>query len=206
MRYIVGGLIAVGVAERTNELPRHYFLSRATFAHQRWRSHGIMDPMGLERSVSGFHRQSRYLCVAFPSLVLALMSETALYGEIMAELSRGHTRLFRSNAGFAWQGTVIEQTPQRLVLKDPRPIRVGIKGMSDLIGWSPTVVSGEGRVIVGENLFAVYTAIEVKGPKIRTTDEQIAFIETVRRYGGRAGIARSVEDARRITQPWLDRD
>ena len=134
------------------------------------------------------------------------MSETALYGEIMAELSRGHTRLFRSNAGFAWQGTVIEQTPQRLVLKDPRPIRVGVTGMSDLIGWSPTVLPNNGRIIVGENLFAVYTAIEVKGPKTRTLDEQIAFIETVRRCGGRAGIARSVEDARRITQPWLNQD
>lgn len=130
------------------------------------------------------------------------MSETHLYGEIMAELSRGHTRLFRTNAGMAYQGRVIERTPQRLILSPWYPIRLGAEGISDLTGWSPVVTNSE-RVVIGENLFAVYTAIEVKGERTRTTPQQLAFIETVQRAGGRAGIARSVEDARRITQPWL---
>lgn len=131
------------------------------------------------------------------------MSETKLYSEIIGELSHGHTRLFRNNAGMAYQGRVLERTPQRLILSPWYPVRLGAEGMSDLIGWSPVVTNQE-RIVVGDNLLAVYTAIEVKGPRTRTTDEQFAFIETVRRAGGRSGIARSVEDARLITQPWRE--
>ena len=49
-------------------------------------------------------------------------------------------------------------------------------------------------------MIAVYTGIEVKSRTGRATPEQLAFIDTVRRAGGRAGVARSVEEAKRIVE------
>jgi VRR-NUC domain len=114
------------------------------------------------------------------------MTERDIQNDILREISRGDVRLFRQNAGFAWQGTVIEQTPTRLVLANPRPLKMGAPGMSDLGGW------------VTVDRIAVYTALEIKSARGRPTPEQLAFIDTVRRAGGRAGVARSVEDARKI--------
>ena len=114
------------------------------------------------------------------------MTERDIQNDILREISRGNVRLFRQNAGFAWQGTVIEQTPTRLVLANPRPLKMGAPGISDLGGW--VTVDG----------IAIYTALEIKSARGRATSEQLAFIDTVRRAGGRAGIAKSVEDARRI--------
>lgn len=116
------------------------------------------------------------------------MTESDLYGPILATHSRGNVRLFRQNSGFAWQGTVIEHTPSRLILANPRPLRMGAPGLSDLGGWV-----SEFNADLGWQ--AIYTAIEVKGPRTRTTPEQRSFLELVRRSGGRAGIARSVEEA-----------
>ena len=105
--------------------------------------------------------------------------------EILLALSHGPTRLLRVNAGVAWQGTVIERTPQRLVLARPYAIRLAAPGVSDLLGWTEG-----GR----------FVAIEVKASRGRVTDEQKAFIDLVRRSGGVAGVARSVEEARAILE------
>ena len=119
------------------------------------------------------------------------VSESSLYNQIIGEFSHGDTRLFRQNTALAWQGTVIERTPTRLVLSYPRPIHVGAVGMSDLIGWSPKLIAGR--------LTAVYSAIECKLKGKYPTDEQQAFLDLVTRSGGRAGVARSVEDAGRLS-------
>ena len=111
------------------------------------------------------------------------MSERDTQTSILLELSRGPTRLLRINAGVAWQGTVIEHTQHRLVLARPYAIRLAAPGVSDIIGWTEG-----GR----------FVAIEVKASRGRLTDEQAAFIELVRRSGGLAGVARSVEEARAI--------
>ena len=113
------------------------------------------------------------------------MTERDIQTQILLELSRGDTRLFRINAGTAWQGVVAEHTRDRLVLAHPRAVRLAAPGVSDLIGWAPG-----GR----------FAAIEVKAPRGRLTDEQAAFIELVRRSGGVAGVARSVEEARAILE------
>lgn len=123
-----------------------------------------------------------------------MMSETDLYTEILTEYSRGNTRLFRQNAGLAWQGTVVSHTPQRLILAHPRPIKMGAPGLSDLGGWTTMAVVGEGGMVPA----AIYVAIECKWGRSRTRPEQAAFIEVVKQAGGRAGIARCVEDAGRI--------
>lgn len=114
------------------------------------------------------------------------LSESELYPAIMGAFSHGNVRIFRQNAGFAWQGEVIHQTPDRLILAHPRPIRMGVPGMSDLGGW----VSLDG--------VAIYLAIEAKSKCGRVTPEQAAFLELVKIHGGRAGVARSVEDAGKI--------
>ena len=111
--------------------------------------------------------------------------ERDIQSAILLALSHGPTRLLRVNAGVAWQGTVIERTPQRLVLARPYAIRLAAPGVSDLIGWTEG-----GR----------FAAIEVKGPRGRVTDEQAAFLELVRRSGGLAGVARSVEEATAILE------
>ena len=116
------------------------------------------------------------------------MSERDIQAAILLELSRGPTRLLRVNAGVAWQGTVIERTQHRLVLARPYAIRLAAPGVSDLIGWT------EGGRFVG---------LEVKGPRGRVTDEQAAFLELVRRSGGLAGVARSVEEAREILDGYV---
>jgi hypothetical protein len=64
---------------------------------------------------------------------------------------------------------------------DGRLIRYGLcKGSSDVIGVAP---SGQ------------FLAIEVKTATGRVSPEQTAFLDAVRRAGGRAGVARSVDEA-----------
>jgi hypothetical protein len=116
------------------------------------------------------------------------MTERDIQNEIQKELSRAETRLLRINSGSAWGGTIVERTAHRLVLSPYRPIKLAAEGVSDLIGWTTSP----------RDLIAHFVAIEVKGPRTRTTPEQIAFIDLVRRAGGRAGIARSVEEAELI--------
>jgi hypothetical protein len=127
------------------------------------------------------------------------VTERDIQNSILAAHSRGPTRLLRVNAGNAWQGRVIEQTPGRLILSPWYPIKLAATGVSDLIGWTteeidifqiPGPSDGLRRV-------AVFTAIEVKD-KGWPTKEQRAFIEMVKRSGGRAGVARSVEEAGHI--------
>lgn len=71
---------------------------------------------------------------------------------------------------------------------------VGEKGGSDLICLTPVTITQD---MVGQTL-GVFTAIEVKTKTGRTTKEQDRFIDTIKRNGGLAGVARSAEDALKI--------
>lgn len=68
-------------------------------------------------------------------------------------------------------------------------IRYGLcKGSSDLIGWTPIVITPD---MVGKKV-AVFTAVEVKKNKFgkyKATDLQKAFIAAVNKAGGKAGVA-----------------
>ena len=71
-------------------------------------------------------------------------------------------------------------------LKDPkgRLVRFGLcVGSSDIIGIAPD---------------GVFVAVECKTDRGRVTDQQERFIANVRRQGGRAGVARSADEAVRI--------
>lgn len=103
-------------------------------------------------------------------------------------------RLFRVNVGRAWVGDAERAGPDTVILRNARPFKAGVPGMSDLIGWVPVAITPE---MVGQTV-AVYTAVETKAPRGRATDEQKAFIQVVSAAGGRAGIARTDDDLHNI--------
>lgn len=97
-------------------------------------------------------------------------------------------RLFRQNTGRAWVGDEAIRMPngQDVLIRNARPFKSGVTGMSDLIGWVPVTITPE---MVGRTV-AVYAAVETKTARGRATEEQKAFIGAVAAAGGRAGIAR----------------
>lgn len=112
-----------------------------------------------------------------------MASEQSIQQHIRLTCSTGATRLFRNNTG---------------TLRDQhgRPVSFGLaKGSADLIGWRTVTITPE---MVGQQV-AVFTSIEVKTPTGRLRSEQKLWLEKVQASGGIAGVARSVEDALRIT-------
>jgi hypothetical protein len=113
------------------------------------------------------------------------LSEQRIQQEIRLAVSKGDTRVFRNNTG---------------TLRDAngRPVSFGLcKGSADLIGWTIRTVTPE---MVGQRI-AVFTSIEVKTATGRLRPEQQQWLDAVQAAGGIAGVARSVEDALRITTP-----
>ena len=111
------------------------------------------------------------------------VTEQQIQQHIRLACSTGATRLFRNNTG---------------TLKDQhgRPVQFGLcKGSADLIGWRTVTVTPE---MVGTTV-AVFTSIEVKTATGRLRPEQQQWLEAVQAAGGIAGVARSVEDAQRLT-------
>ena len=101
-------------------------------------------------------------------------------------------RLFRNNVGKVWTGIVVSSRDRQVILSNCRPFHAGlIKGSSDLIGWNTVTVSQE---MVGKKI-AVFTAVEIKTSKVRTTPEQVVFIENVNKAGGIAGVVYNEQDA-----------
>lgn len=105
-------------------------------------------------------------------------------------------RLFRINAGSGWTGKVTYNKDGSITIHNPRPFHGATTGYADLTGFTPVVITPE---LVGQTL-AVFTAIECKSPTGKPTPEQINFIEQIRKAGGRAGIARSADEALKIIQ------
>ncbi len=113
-----------------------------------------------------------------------MASEQTIQQQIRLACSRGPVRLWRNNVG-------------RLLDQQGRPVTFGLcPGSADLVGYSTVTVTPD---MVGQTV-AVFTAVEVKAPTGRPTPQQTAWLEHIRAAGGRAGIARSVEDAQRIVR------
>jgi hypothetical protein len=111
------------------------------------------------------------------------VTEQQIQQQIRLTCSTGSTRLFRNNTG---------------TLRDQhgRPVSFGLcKGSADLIGWTTRTITQE---MVGSQV-AVFTSIEVKAASGRLRPEQRQWLDAVQAAGGVAGVARSVEDALRIT-------
>lgn len=113
------------------------------------------------------------------------MREAVIQQHIRLAMSQAGAVMFRNQVGAT-------HTP------DGRVIRYGVcnPGGSDLIGWTPLVVTPD---MVGQTV-AVFTACEVKKAGGRATEDQMNFIRNVQRAGGFAGIARSPEEAVALIQ------
>ena len=110
-------------------------------------------------------------------------SEQQIQQEIRIACGTGDTRLFRNNTG-----TLRDQ--------NGRPVQFGLcKGSADLIGWKRVTITPD---MVGSTV-AVFVSIEVKTPTGRLRPEQQQWLDAVQAAGGIAGVARSVEDAIRLT-------
>jgi len=118
--------------------------------------------------------------------------ERSIQAGIQLACSRRGVRLFRNSTGLGYIGQVVERDGSRITLSGARVLHAGlVKGGSDLIGWSPLVITPD---MVGKTV-ALFTAVEVKSGLVPLTEDQKRFIAAVRRSGGRAGMARNAEEA-----------
>lgn len=111
--------------------------------------------------------------------------EGRLMREIQLALSKAGHRLHRVNAGRGWVGPTVRHNDGSVTIRNAQPF-VGVPdGVSDLIGCAAD---------------GAFVAIEVKTKTGRPSPAQTAYIEMVRGLGGRAGIARSEEEALSIAR------
>lgn len=110
------------------------------------------------------------------------LSEHTIQDLIRLELSK-HGLVFRTNAGSAWGGKLVNIPNIGNVIINPQRIELLPKGFSDLLFIGP-----DGTVAF----------IECKDDKGRLRTEQEKFINVMRSYGHKAGVARSPEQALEI--------
>lgn len=124
------------------------------------------------------------------------MAEKNIQQQIRLAMPEHGTTLFRANVGQSWTGNDCQPLADgSMLIRDARPFTSGLPaGFSDLFGLHPVVITPE---MVGQTV-AVFCAIEVKAPRGKPTEQQHHFIDFILSHGGRAGVARSVEDARKI--------
>jgi len=118
-----------------------------------------------------------------------------LTNQIRLAVSDIGARLFVVTVGKFWSGQVVGKTPSgNLILKNARIVNVGFEGQSDLCGFTPTLITQD---MVGQ-VIPVFSVVEVKAGKDRIRPAQQKYIDAIKKIGGRAGVARSPEDAIRI--------
>ena len=108
---------------------------------------------------------------------------------ILIEASKRGHRLFINARGTGWVGgktTRNRDGTVTLVGATRMDFGLGPDGASDLIGWCKD---------------GVFAAVETKTANDKIREGQPEFIEAVRKAGGRAGFAWSVEDAIAILEP-----
>lgn len=140
-----------------------------------------------------------------------MAAESSVQRQVWAAIAAS-TILFRINTGRAWLSGMGPAGARKLTdgsvhLVAARPIALGfsrtngdpVSGTSDLIGWTPVLITQE---MVGSTI-GVFTAIETKKTKGgKTSEDQHNFIEQVHRAGGIAGVANSPEAAKKIIEDW----
>ena len=110
-----------------------------------------------------------------------LSNEAYGQNKIRLAVGSGDVRLFRNNTG-------------ALLDMQGRLVKFGLcKGSSDLIGFRSITITPD---MVGQKI-AVFSAIEVKD-KGKVTVEQKNFINIINNAGGYAGVAKNVNDAKKI--------
>lgn len=129
---------------------------------------------------------------------------TALTNACRAAVSKFGARLFPMTVGKFWgpyhRGRKITRVetvtlqPGDVLIRQGHMVSVGFTGLSDTLGGSQMTITAEdvGRTV------CILTAIEIKYGADRLREGQPEFLAAVKKMGGRAGVARSVEDAVRI--------
>ena len=124
--------------------------------------------------------------------------ENKIMKDIQHGFSRGTCRLWRNNVGQSLTGSDYTWAGSSCVVKKAEWIRYGLcVGSSDLIGFRKIKITPE---MVGKEV-AQFVAIEVKSKRGRTSQVQKSFLDLVESMGGRAGVARSLTDAKDIIGP-----
>lgn len=129
---------------------------------------------------------------------------TRLTNEIREAASNLGARLFPMTVGKFWgpyhKGVRYERkqtvtvNPGDVLIRGGYMVSVGFTGLSDTLGGSPMTITAED---IGKTVM-ILTAVEVKAGKDRPRPGQPEFLEAVKKMGGRAGMARTPEDAIRI--------
>lgn len=128
------------------------------------------------------------------------MTEANLMRNIQVLVSQLGCRLFRNNVGTGWVGQVqrsstpitVKMNPGDVLVRNARPLHAGLaEGSSDLIGWTPIMITEK---MVGTKV-AVFTAIEVKTEIGRVSQEQDSFLNVIEEMGGIALVARNENEA-----------
>ena len=110
-----------------------------------------------------------------------LSNEAYVQNKIRLAIWSGDVRLFRNNTG-------------ALLDMQGRLVKFGLcKGSSDLIGFRSITITPD---MVGQKI-AVFSAIEVKDKGNATVDQK-NFINIINNAGGYAGVAKNVNDAKKI--------
>lgn len=113
-------------------------------------------------------------------------AETVLQNRILMHLSKMGCMVFRNETAGAWVGSVERKARDVVTLNHARFMKAGLcKGSADIIGLTST-----GR----------FLAVEVKSANGKPSPDQIKFISNIRKQGGYAGFAYSVEDAKAIAE------
>lgn len=128
----------------------------------------------------------------------------ALTNKIKEAVSRHGARLFPMTSGMFWgpfhKGVKFDRVqtvtvnPGDVLIRQGHMVSVGFTGLSDTLGGSPMTITAED---VGKTVM-ILTAVEVKAGKDQLRKGQPEFLAAIKKMGGRAGVARSPEDAVRI--------
>lgn len=124
-----------------------------------------------------------------------MTAERDVQADIRIQLGHGNVRLFRQQVGETWIGECRRLRDGSVLILNPRRFVSGFEGWPDLGGWVSVIVTPE---MVGQRI-AIAVQIENKRPKVKKAREaQQNFLTMAKSHGVRCGIARSVEEAKKI--------
>lgn len=100
---------------------------------------------------------------------------------------------FRANVGQAWASNDITRLPDgSLLLRNPRPFSTGLPdGFLDIFGFVPVEITPD---MVGKT-FPMFSAVDAKSEKGKKRPAQVRFVGAILANGGRAGFARTAQEA-----------
>lgn len=140
----------------------------------------------------------------FKLVIMANKNEGDLMRSIMLRLSRiPGTKVFRNNVATAWVGAskmfnkpeTVNVKPGDVLIHNARILHAGLcVGSSDIIGFKSVVVTPE---MVGKTI-AIFAGVEIKTASGKLSKEQIAFIDTLNRFGAIGAVARNEDEAEHL--------